>query len=165
MNPCPCGYQGDPTAECRCTPEQIARYQGRISGPLLDRIDLFMEVPRLTAAELRGSEGGEPSNAVRARVVATRERQLNRDGKPAAALSPTELDTSCAVDENGSRLLEQALERLGLSARAYHRCLRVARTIADLAASETIQTAHLAEAIGYRHRLGPTRSSAGARHA
>ncbi|MDZ7811297.1 MAG: YifB family Mg chelatase-like AAA ATPase [Arhodomonas sp.] len=152
MNPCPCGQLGDPAGECRCSPEQIARYQARISGPLLDRIDLFCEVRRLAATELRSAARGEDSASVRARVVTARERQRRRDGVAAASLATDALERACALDAEASQLLEAACERLRLSARGYHRCLRVARTIADLAGSEAVTAAHVAEAVSYRER-------------
>ncbi|WP_440996318.1 YifB family Mg chelatase-like AAA ATPase [Arhodomonas sp. SL1] len=152
MNPCPCGHLGDPAGECRCSPEQIARYQARISGPLLDRIDLFCEVPRLAATELRSAARGEDSASVRARVVTARERQRRRDGVAAASLAADALERACVLDAEASRLLEAACERLRLSARGYHRCLRVARTLADLAGSEAVTAAHVAEAVSYRER-------------
>lgn len=150
MNPCPCGHAGDPGGRCRCTPDQVNRYRSRISGPLLDRIDLKLEVPRVNHAELRASSGGESSAVVRARVAAARERQLARSGKPNAWLSNRETERDCALGEAEHGLLDRAVERLGLSARAYHRILRVARTIADLAASPGIEAVHLSEAIQYR---------------
>lgn len=151
MNPCPCGYLGDPSGRCRCTAEQIARYRARISGPLLDRIDLQIEVLRLDPAELTApGRSGETSEQVRARVIAARERQLARAGKLNAALTPTEIERDCALDPPGRRLVEQAIQRLALSARAYHRILKVARTIADLSGAARIAPQHLAEAIGYR---------------
>ncbi|MEA3276762.1 MAG: YifB family Mg chelatase-like AAA ATPase [Pseudomonadota bacterium] len=152
MNPCPCGYLGDQSARCHCSAEQVARYRSRISGPLLDRIDLHVEVPRLPPEHLSAppSEGAESSAQVRARVERARERQLARDGKPNQALSPREIERTCPLDDTGRRLMNQALQRLGLSARAYHRVLKVARTIADLTGSDRIETSHLSEAIGYR---------------
>lgn len=152
MNPCPCGYLGDPTSRCRCTAEQVARYRARISGPLLDRIDLHVEVPRVSVDHLNAPAGEamETSDEVRARVDAGRARQLERAGKPNQALTPTELDRTCPLDEASRHLMSQALQRFGLSARAYHRVLKVARTIADLAGSKRIENAHLSEAIGYR---------------
>jgi magnesium chelatase family protein len=215
MNPCPCGYLGDPGGRCRCTAEQVARYRARISGPLLDRIDLHVEVPRLRPEEMaasldglfaglpRNMEGNQPgdipgglppgvsrgprtragapapadgrpdasaavpaysptsdrgdhgaviptSAQVRARVEAARERQFSRQGKPNQALEPREIDRHCRLDEVGQRLMTQAMARLGLSPRGYHRVLKVGRTIADLAGSEEIATSHLGEAIGYR---------------
>lgn len=152
MNPCPCGYLGDPNGRCHCTPDQVARYRGRISGPLLDRIDMHVEVPRIDVSQLSSPapKAGETSAVVRARIAVTRERQLKRAGKCNSALTPNEIDRDCALDEPGRRLMQQALTTLGLSARAYHRILKVARTIADLTGSQTIQSPHLAEAIGYR---------------
>ncbi|MBK8509833.1 MAG: YifB family Mg chelatase-like AAA ATPase [Candidatus Competibacteraceae bacterium] len=150
MNPCPCGYLGDSERRCACGPEQIRRYRGRISGPLADRIDLHIEVPRLAHRTLRGEIPEENSAAVRARVLAARDRQLRRAGKPNSALNPREIERYCRLAEADHRLLEQALERLGLSPRAYHRILKVARTIADLADSADIRTPHLSEALGYR---------------
>jgi magnesium chelatase family protein len=150
MNPCPCGYAGDPSGRCRCTPDAIQRYRSRISGPLLDRIDLKLEVPRVAQAELRASSPGESSAEVRARVVAARERQLARAGKPNSALSNRDADRSCALDTRSHALIDRAIERLGLSARAYHRVLRVARTIADLAGRESIDASDLSESIQYR---------------
>ncbi len=155
MNPCPCGHAGDPGGRCRCTPDQIRRYRSRISGPLLDRIDLKLEVPRVNHAELRASCGGESSAIVRVRVSAARERQLARSGKPNAWLSNRETERDCALRESEHRLLDRAVERLELSARAYHRILRVARTVADLADSTQIEAVHLSEAIQYR-RFDPT---------
>lgn len=152
MNPCPCGYLGDPGGRCRCTAEQVARYRARISGPLLDRIDLHVEVPRLPPERLSGPppSPGDTSAAVRRRVEAAREHQLARAGRPNCALIPPEIERTCALDDAGRKLLTQALAQLGLSARAYHRVLKVARTIADLAASPDITSVHLSEAIGYR---------------
>ncbi|MCA1925324.1 MAG: YifB family Mg chelatase-like AAA ATPase [Thiobacillus sp.] len=150
MNPCPCGYLGHPTQACRDTPEQIARYRGRISGPLLDRIDIQISVPALTEDELMRAVPGEASAAIRARVEAARARQMHRQGKPNAALGSREIDALCILDAAGEALLKQAIARLNLSARAYHRILRLARSIADLAGSPSILTAHLAEAIQYR---------------
>jgi magnesium chelatase family protein len=150
MNPCPCGYVGDPSGRCRCTPDAIQRYRSRVSGPLLDRIDLKLEVPRVAHAALRASSPGESSADVRARVVAARGRQLARAGKPNAALTNREADTCCALDTRSHALIDRAIERLGLSARAYHRVLRVARTIADLAGCEHMGAEHVSESIQYR---------------
>lgn len=150
MNPCPCGYLGHHNNKCRCTPDQVARYRARISGPLLDRIDLQVEVPALREDELTGAATGEASAVVRARVEEARQVQLTRQGKPNACLEGEEVDSHCTPDEAGAALLKQAITRLNLSARAYHRVLKVARTIADLAASEAIAPLHIAEAIQYR---------------
>lgn len=152
MNPCPCGYLGHPTQACRDTPDQIARYRGRISGPLLDRIDIQISVPALTEDELIRAGTGEASADIRARVEAARARQIARQGKPNAALGTQEVDTHCTLDAAGEALLKQAIARLNLSARAYHRVLKLARSVADLAGSTAIMPAHLAEAIQYRRQ-------------
>ncbi|MGA9163245.1 MAG: YifB family Mg chelatase-like AAA ATPase [Thiobacillus sp.] len=152
MNPCPCGYLGHPTQACRDTPDQIARYRARISGPLLDRIDIQVSVPALTQDELMTASAGESSAAIRTRVEAARTRQLARQGKPNAALGTQEIDHFCKLDAAGETLLKQAIARLNLSARAYHRVLKLARSVADLAGSDAISPAHLAEAIQYRRR-------------
>jgi magnesium chelatase family protein len=152
MNPCPCGYLGDSAGRCRCTPDQVQRYRGRLSGPLLDRIDLQVFVPRLESAELTAGQppAAEASAVVRERVLRARARQEQRAGKPNARLTPKELERDCVVDEVTRQLLGTALTRLALSARAYHRVLKVARTIADLAGVEAIVSAHVAEALRYR---------------
>jgi magnesium chelatase family protein len=150
MNPCPCGHCGDRTGRCRCTPERIARYRGRISGPLADRIDIKLEVPPPREAELVAPVAGEPSSAIKSRVEKARRVQLERQGKPNALLGTREIDRHCATDREGGELLRHALARLLLSARAYHRVLRVARSIADLAAATAIAAEHIAEAIQYR---------------
>ena len=152
MNPCPCGYLG--SARCRCTPDQVARYRAKLSGPLLDRIDMTLEVPALSQQELQSAADGESSDAVRNRVIAARDRQLERQGKPNAALASGEIDALCAPDEAGAKLLSAALVRLKLSARAYHRVLKLARTVADLAGAARIASPHVAEAIHYRRNLG-----------
>lgn len=173
MNPCACGWLGHASGRCHCTPDRIARYRSRISGPLLDRIDLTVEVPSLSAEALaapaltatrrvRDSEGGvalaekpatlsaESSAAVRARVTVARSRARERQGKPNARLQPAEIVTYCRLDGAGESMLAQAMARLWLSARSYHRVLKVARTIADLAGCVNIAVPHVAEAIGYR---------------
>jgi len=150
MNPCPCGHCGDRTGRCRCTPERIARYRGRVSGPLADRIDIKLEVPAPREAELVAPVPGEASSAIRGRVAQAHETQLARQQKPNALLGTREIDRHCATNRDGDQLLRHALARLLLSARAYHRVLRVARTIADLAASTAITAEHIAEAIQYR---------------
>ena len=155
MNPCPCGFWNDPTRECRCTPLQIQRYVGRISGPLLDRIDIHVDVPAVRFKELSNeSAAAESSEEIRARVIAARERQLARlagEGIFAnAQMTPRHLRRFCKLDAEGERMLEAAMTRLGLSARAYDRILKVSRTIADLEAAEAIRPAHVAEAVGYR---------------
>ena len=150
MNPCPCGYQGHSNGKCRCTPDQVARYRSKLSGPFLDRIDLLIEVPALPAEALHGKTAGESSASVRARVEAALEIQMQRQGKTNARLSPAEVDTFCTPDAAGSNLLKQAMARLDLSARAWHRILKVARTIADLAEAREIKSPHVAEAIQYR---------------
>ncbi|MDE2083554.1 MAG: YifB family Mg chelatase-like AAA ATPase [Xanthomonadaceae bacterium] len=155
MNPCPCGYAGDPSGRCACTPEQVRRYRARVSGPLLDRIDLQIAVPRVALADLSEvAPPGESSAVLRGRVSAARDRQLARAGKANAQLSNREVARDCALAPSDRALLERALDKLGLSARAYHRVLRVARTIADLDGSERVATAHLTEAIQYRRALG-----------
>ncbi|MFN4022769.1 MAG: YifB family Mg chelatase-like AAA ATPase [Hydrogenophilus thermoluteolus] len=150
MNPCPCGYLGDPSDRCRCTPAQIERYRARLSGPLLDRIDLMVEAPRLSAETLTHAPQGETSAVVAARVRDARARQQWRQGKPNAALSPAELDRFAPLEPAAEELLVKAAERLQLSARAHHRIRKVARTIADLAGCKRIGGAHLAEAIQLR---------------
>ena len=152
MNPCPCGFLGDASGRCHCTSEQILRYRARVSGPLLDRIDMHLDVPRISHEILRkGSPEGEESSAlIRARVVAARNRAVMRSGKANAALTAKEVKALCILPEQGYLLLEQAMEKFGLSHRAYHRILKLARTIADLAGSEKIEITHLSEAIGYR---------------
>ncbi|MCK2096192.1 YifB family Mg chelatase-like AAA ATPase [Thauera aromatica] len=153
MNPCPCGHAGDPRRACRCTPDQVARYRGRLSGPLLDRIDLTVEVPAIETEALLGRPAGESSAVVRARVEAARERQLARQGGPNAHLGPAEVVRHCTPDDRGEALLRQAMKQLALSARAYHRVLRVARTLADLSGCDRPGAAQVAEAVQYRRSL------------
>jgi magnesium chelatase family protein len=154
MNPCPCGHLGDPQHECRCTPLQVERYRTRVSGPLLDRIDLHVEVPSVMLADLRGAPG-EASGPIGERVGVARDRQRHRlganNGTPVnAAMTSRLIEEHCPLDGAARRILDAAFERLGLSARALTRILKVSRTIADLAASDSIRTTHVAEAIQYR---------------
>jgi magnesium chelatase family protein len=157
MNPCPCGFAGDPQRECRCTPQQIARYASRLSGPLRDRMDLTVEVPALPPDVLGGAHGGESSAAVRSRVIAARKRQQDRykEGGPAtnAELTPSLMARHCRLDGRGQGLLSAAIERLGLSARGYDRVRKLARTIADVAGCENIAADHVAEALQFRTAL------------
>jgi len=151
MNPCPCGWAGDSSGRCRCSGDVIQRYRGRISGPLLDRIDLHVEVPRLPPRELRpDSPAGESSTEVRQRVERARAIQLNRAGRLNAQLGQAETLALCRLGDSDQALLEHAIDRLRLSARSMQRILRVARTIADLAGADGIDTSHLTEALGYR---------------
>lgn len=154
MNPCPCGYWGDAAHSCVCTPHQIRRYRGRLSGPLLDRLDIHIEVPAVPLKDLSTNAGGEHSEHIRDRVIKARERQIDRyQGDQAlnnAQLKPRQVKKYCPLDEAGKTLLDQAVSRLGLSARAHGRILRVARTIADLDQSDLIRANHVAEAIQYR---------------
>jgi len=154
MNPCPCGYGGDPSRECRCTPQLVARYRDRLSGPLRDRLDLTIEVPALAPDVLCESSAGEPSSAVRARVMAARARQQARAGgtrlRTNAELTPSLMAQHCAMDRDGLRLLAAAIRRMALSARGYDRVRKVARTIADLAGSDSITADHIAEALQFR---------------
>ena len=154
MNPCPCGYFGDRSRQCLCAPHQIRRYRARLSAPLLDRLDIHLEVPPVPVRELSGNGSEEASTSIRGRVVQARSRQTARYHKDRiycnAQLKPRHVKKYCGIDSEGRELLEQAMTRLGLSARAYGRILRVARTIADLSDSEEIQSTHLGEAIQYR---------------
>jgi len=150
MNPCPCGWQGHPNGRCHCTPEQIRRYRGRISGPILDRIDMLIEVPALPADALAETVPGESSEHVRARVVAALQKQTTRQNRPNAHLDAIGIERHTHASVSARDLLKQAAEKLTLSARAWHRVLKVARTIADLADCATIEKAHVAEALQYR---------------
>jgi magnesium chelatase family protein len=164
MNPCPCGYYGDPARECTCSMQTISRYQKRISGPLLDRIDIHIEVPRVDYDKLTDERLGEPSETIRARVEQAREMQRERfasePSTPGSAMplssnadmGPGEVREICQLDETGRGLVRAAMQQLQMSARAFHRILKLARTIADLAGAESIETPHLAEAIQYRPR-------------
>nr|HET6903929.1 YifB family Mg chelatase-like AAA ATPase [Ktedonobacteraceae bacterium] len=158
MNPCPCGYYGDLVKECSCSSTAIARYQKRISGPLLDRIDIHVEVPRVDYEKLADKRNVEKSETIRQRVQAARTRQLDRfKGTPTTCnteMGPTEVRDFCQTDPSGEKLLKAAMQQLHLSARAYHRVLKLARTIADLAGSDMIAANHIAEAIQYRPRVG-----------
>ena len=158
MNPCPCGWRGDPNGRCRCTPEIATRYVRKLSGPLLDRIDIQIEIPALTPAELaaRSSAGGESSASIAVRVVAARERQLARQGKMNRELSGREVDEVCRPDATGEALLRESGERFGWSARAYYRVLKVVRSIADLAGNDTPNAAQVAEAVQYRRVFSPS---------
>ena len=150
MNPCPCGYLGHYSGRCRCTPDQVARYRRKISGPLLDRIDIHMEVPAVPPEELAARPEGDSSAALRARVSAARDRQLARQGKPNVQLGTDEIDEFATPDGAGEQMLKQAISRLALSARGYHRVLKVARTIADLAGEARVSAMHVGEAVQLR---------------
>ncbi len=150
MNPCPCGYAFNQDSRCQCSAEAIKRYQNRISGPLLDRIDLHIDVPPLSAQDLQTQQRSEDSATVRSRVLAAYEQQITRQGFTNQHLSPQQLEQYAALSLDSQKMLAMAQQRLNLSARAYHRVLRVARTIADLAQSELITSSHLSEALSYR---------------
>jgi len=153
MNPCPCGHLGSALRACRCTPDAVARYQGRISGPLLDRIDVQVEVPAVAPEALSAAPDGEPSAVIAQRVAAARDRAVARQGVVNAMLAGEALDAHCALDDASAKFLQSAAARLGWSARGFHRVLRVARTVADLADSPALTVGHLAEAIQYRRVL------------
>jgi magnesium chelatase family protein len=155
MNPCPCGFYGDPKRECRCSPSMIQRYRNKISGPLLDRIDIHVEVPAVKYKEMAGDTTGEPSDAIRARVeearMTQRRRFAGRDGLNCnARMAPKDIKEHCVLDEESQELLKMAMTELNLSARAYDRILKVSRTIADLDRQQNIQSQHISEAIQYR---------------
>lgn len=151
MNPCTCGYLGQ--ARCRCTPDQVSRYRAKISGPLLDRIDLQIDVPAVPVEELQSRSTGECSDDVRPRVEAARRRMIDRQGRPNALLESGEIEKYAFMDDECVAMLTRAIARLGLSARSYHRTIKVARSIADLAGSAPIKRSHVAEALGYRRKL------------
>ena len=150
MNPCPCGYFGDAVRVCRCTPQQIARYGSRLSGPLRDRLDLTVPVAAMPARELADAAGGEPSAAIRERVVAARARQMQRDGGLNCRLHGRSLKRATALADDARKMFAGALTRLSLTARGHDRVLRVARTIADLASADPIGVDHVAEALQFR---------------
>ena len=154
MNPCPCGFRGDPKRQCNCTPMQIERYLSKISGPLLDRIDIHIEVPPVPFRELSNKTTGTNSDTMREQVIRAREIQQERFGKKSSNLngkmSPREIRTHCKLSPDAESLLKSAMEEMGLSARAHDKILRVGRTIADLEGASTIEIQHLTEAINYR---------------
>ncbi len=153
MNPCPCGYLGSAQKACRCTPDQVLRYQGKLSGPLIDRIDLHVEVPALLPTDLMQARAGESTALIRTRCTAARALAIARQGKSNQALQGQEIDTFLLLDEAAVKFLNMAATRLGWSARSTHRALKVARTIADLAGTRTTTVAHVAEAMQYRRAL------------
>lgn len=154
MNPCPCGYFSDPKHECTCTYQQIQRYRSKISGPLIDRIDLHVEVPAVPYKDLMGTSGAEASAGIRKRVIAARQRQSDRFARTKiycnAQMSSRQIKRYCRIDDDCSVLLESAIDKLGLSARAYNRILKIGRTIADLEGDSDIRVDHVSEAIQYR---------------
>ena len=158
MNPCPCGFYGDTLQSCSCSSSSIVRYRNRLSGPLLDRIDIHVEVPRVEYDKLSGHQKAEPSKSIRRRIEAARERQRDRfAGSPKiknnAEMGPADVKEHCGLDSASEGLMKSAMQQLKLSARGFHRVLKLARTIADLSASERIEAAHLAEALQYRPKL------------
>jgi magnesium chelatase family protein len=153
MNPCPCGWLGHASGRCTCSPEQVRRYRWRVSGALYDRLDMAIEVPSVTATQMSDASKREASLTVRARVVAAHRRQIERQGRPNARLSPADVERHCRRPAAAEALLARAMSRLALSARGYHRVIKVARTIADLEAAAGIEAAHIAEAIAYRREL------------
>ena len=156
MNPCPCGYYGDPFRQCTCPPSLVSRYQRRISGPFIDRVDIFVEVPHIDYEKLTDDRSGEQSAKVQARVTAARSRQLKRFKETRltsnSEMTPTEIREFCQVEESAQGLLQAAMKQLYLSARAFHRILKLALTIADLDSSDVIKAHHVAEAVQYRPR-------------
>jgi magnesium chelatase family protein len=153
MNPCPCGYLGATTRACRCTPDQVSRYQGKLSSPLMDRIDLHVEVPALPSQELLGAPVGESTYAIRARCTEARGRAEARQGKANQALNGGDIDLQVRLEPTAAKFLNSAAAQLGWSARGTHRTLKIARTIADLAGSDTTTLGHVAEAMQYRRAL------------
>lgn len=151
MNPCPCGYLGDQRGRCRCTPAQIERYRNKISGPLLDRIDMHIRVDAVPIYTLQDAPEGESSETIKQRVLAARQQQMHRQGKANAELTGKDLHKVCELAAEPRQLLAQAMDKLQLSARAYDRILRVARTLADLVASPEIDARHISEALAYRN--------------
>jgi magnesium chelatase family protein len=161
MNPCPCGWLGSAHKNCRCTPDQVSRYQGKLSGPLLDRIDLHVDVPPVAAELLLHAPPGEPTEAIRARCVAAREQATRRQGKDNQSLQGKEIDLHAGLGDAAAKFLKLAAARFGWSARSTHRVLKVARTIADLAGAADTDVAHVAEAVQYRRALAARADSAG----